>query len=101
MVITQNVEPFNKQKMSDTIQAEWVHMNCVQYPAEMMAWSLAYTKMVLDQIKHWTRAYMKLNERDDVTVKHAYEFDCLVQALDNMPPFIALQKVSRIFFNFY
>ena len=44
---------------------------------------------------------MELNERDDVTVKHAYEFDCLVQALDNMPPFIALQEVSRIFFNFY
>ena len=49
MVITHNVERFNKQTMSDTIQAEWVHMNCVQYPAEMMAWSLAYTKMVLDQ----------------------------------------------------
>ena len=44
---------------------------------------------------------MKLNERDDVTVKHAHEFDCLAQGLDNMPPCIALQEVSRIFFKFY
>ena len=44
---------------------------------------------------------MKLNARDDVTVKHAHEFDCLAQVLDNMPPCIVLQEVSRIFFNFY
>ena len=44
---------------------------------------------------------MNLNERDDFTVKHAHEFDCLAQALDNMPPCIAPQEVSRIFFNFY
>ena len=44
---------------------------------------------------------MELNERDDVTAKHAHEFDCLAQALDNMPPCIALQEELRIFFNFY
>ena len=31
MVITLDMERFNKQTMSDTIQTEWVHMNCVQY----------------------------------------------------------------------
>ena len=52
-------------------------------------------------IKHWTREYIKLNEGDEVTVKHAHEFDRLAQALENIPPYIALQEVSRIFFNFY
>ena len=31
-VITHNMERFNKQTMFDTIQTEWVDMNCVQYP---------------------------------------------------------------------
>ena len=30
-VITHNMERFNKQTMFDTIQTEWVDMNCVQY----------------------------------------------------------------------